>query len=177
MTNNGFERFSLERRSPHGSHVEAKAEGAELGSYCFLFPRIGSRDCTLKQTLTPFLLQKVTVRHDGAGNVNKERACFAVTAIVVCTFAVVLAVPQRSGVVPVVWGQPGVSSVSPFAESDQRKVPLPIQQLTRHQGLCSQAMSWCQFMTSREKKKSRRWQPVTEQRLRQNKLPRERLER
>lgn len=76
MTNNGFERFSLERTSPHGSHVEAKAEGAELGSYCFLFPRIGSRGCTLKQTLTPFLLQKVTVRHDGAGNVNKERACF-----------------------------------------------------------------------------------------------------
>lgn len=43
-----------------------QSRGCELGSYCFLFPRIGSRQCTHEQTLAPFLLQKVTGARSGA---------------------------------------------------------------------------------------------------------------
>lgn len=42
--------------------------------------------------------------------------------------------------------------VVPLLTVTRAEVPLPVQQLTCHQGLCSQAMIWCQSVTSRGKK-------------------------
>lgn len=174
-------KYFLWRGDPHmGLHVEAKPEGAELGSYCFLFPRAGSRGCTHRQSLAPSLLQKVMVRSDKAGNVNKKHVCFNVTAVCLSIVLVLWFSGRSPGLRCCSHGVVAARCelcVVPVLRVTSAQVPLPMEQLTCHQGLCSQATICCQFVTSRGGNNSLRWQRVTEQRWRQNKLPGERLER
>lgn len=93
-----------------------QSRGCELGSYCFLFPRIGSRQCTHEQTLAPFLLQKVTGARSGATRLEmsiKNVRVFSVAAGCqlqsCCDF----------GRVPRLRCVPGVTLCAPFADSDQ----------------------------------------------------------